>query len=100
MRVKGARHVHPDFPECDCICVVETTVRMDLFANLPLYFVDQDFEYELGIGIIQRHQDAGTAILTVHRRVGGGPVVETFMKRLQEGNAESHVRSTHRHRGD
>lgn len=88
-RVKHARGTHPDFPDCDCICLIETAVAIPLYTQVSLYFNEKGYDYELGIGVVRRHQEEGTAIVAVHKKQTNDETVADFLHRLQRGEGDA-----------
>lgn len=90
IRARGAKASHPDLPGCDCVCVVETAAPLSLHTQLSLFFTDDEgYEYDLGTGIIRRLQEGGSSLVSVHCRRPGDPVIDKFMARLKNGQAEA-----------
>jgi hypothetical protein len=87
--VKHAKGSHPDFPDCDCVCLIETAVAIPLYTQVSLYFNEKGYDYELGIGVVRRHQEEGTAIVAVYKKQTNDEIVVDFLRRLQGGESDA-----------
>ena len=87
--IQHAMESHPDYPGCDCVCVIETDAPLSRDTVLSLHFIKDRYEYRLGVGVIRKLQEGGTALVSVHCTRKEDKTVSAFLESLRSGNTDA-----------